>query len=127
MAIQVSNLLNLNNKLGTTHTKHTIMSNNIDYFIELYGQTVVGCIGLQKQINIDKIMHLSVLSTMRRKGIGKRLIEKVLNESNQSVIYMSVRDDNIGSINLSLFFGFKIMGYIPKQNYNILNMCLFRR
>jgi len=102
------------------------MTKPVQYFVEIYGPDVVGCVGLQQQPNIDKIIHLSVLSNMRRFGIGRRLITKALSESNKDTLYMSIRDDNIGSIKLALSFGFKLMGYIPKQNYNILNMCLFR-
>lgn len=128
IAQQIANLLNQNNRLAILHNQGTILSNKVQYYIEFYGQIVSGCVGLiRQQNNMDKIVHLSVIPQFRGKGIGKRLILTALNNSTRDIIYMQIREDNIASLKLAESLGFKSIAYIPKANYNLLSMCLFRR
>lgn len=103
------------------------MANRVQYFVELSGQTVIGCVGLLRKQKLDKIMHLSVNSIARRRGVGSRLLKAAINSSDKDVIYMTVRENNITSLTLATRAGFEIIAYKPRHDYNVLSLCLFRR
>lgn len=124
---QIANLLNQNNRLSKIHTVETIMTSTVEYFIELHSHKVIGCVGLLRNQNIDKILHLSVDAAYRNYGIGKKLLHSVLTNSNSDVLYMTVREDNLACLRLATVNGFIPVAYIPKMTYNILSLCLFRR
>jgi len=126
LANQVAALLNYNNRLSIVHSGQSITSNLNQYFVEVIGQTVIGCVGLQIGSKMDKILHLSVNSLARRNGVGFRLLVTAINNSNKDIIYMTIREDNFMSISLATKLGFKIIAYNPKCNYNVLTLCLFR-
>lgn len=125
--MQVAILLNTNNRLTRIHTAETILQSSVEYFIELNGNIVVGCVGLIRAAPMDKIVHLSVHQLYRNQGVGKKLLNTVLTNSNHDVLYMTVREDNLSCLNLAKLYGFVPVAYIPKISYNILSMCLFRR
>lgn len=127
VAEQIAGLLNNNNRLARTHNSNSILTDKIQYFTELIGKNVVGCVGIEKQPQMDKLVHLSVSNLVRRQGIGKKLIKVVLDNSNKDTIYTQIRDDNLASLRLMESYGFQAIAYIPKINYNLLTMCLFRR
>ena len=126
IAGQIAYLLNSNNRLTKRHDVDSILNSPVQYFIELYGQTVLGCIGLLREPKMDKVVHISVAQNARRMGIAKRLLELVINNSKMDVIYMHIREDNVESKSLVRKMGFNDIAYIPKFNYNILTFCLFR-
>jgi len=127
IADQVATLLNRNNKLTKIHTSYSIMADTCQYFIEVNGQTVIGCIGLLNEPTMDKIVHLSVSLQARNIGVGFKLIATAINASNKNVLYMTIREDNHSSLRLASKLGFKVVAYKPKYNYNVLTLCLFRR
>ena len=127
IACQIATLLNNNNRLSKYHDASSIINNPVHYFVELLGQNVIGCVGLKKEDKMDKIMHLSVVNSIRKLGIGKKLLNTVILNSSKDILYMRIRDDNVASIVLANKLGFKIIAYIPKQTYNIFTLCLFRR
>ena len=124
---QVARLLNSNNRLTKVHTVNTITTSPVQYFVELHGQTVVGCVGLISEPTMDKIVHLSVAQSARRLGIGAKLLYTAIGNSMKDTIYMHIREDNVGSRRVATRTGFNAIAYIPKFNYNILTFCLFRR
>jgi N-acetylglutamate synthase-like GNAT family acetyltransferase len=127
LAYQVAALLNYNNRLTVVHSWQSIITNLNQYFIEVTGQMMIGCVGLQIGTKMDKILHLSVNISARHKGVGFRLLVTAVNNSNKDTIYMTIREDNFISIALAAKLGFKIIAYKPKYNYNVLTLCLFRR
>lgn len=127
LADQIAGLLNHNNRLTVVHNGNSITANTNQYFIEVYGQTVIGCVGLQKEPRMDKVLHLSVSLLARHKGVGFRLLATAVNNSDKDVIYMTIREDNFISLKLAKKLGFEIIAYKPKYNYNVLTLCLFRR
>lgn len=127
IAGQIAGLLNNNNRLTTAHNASSILNSPVRYFIELYGQTVIGCVGLLHEPRMDKIVHISVTQDARKMGIAKHLLELTINSSQMDVIYTHIREDNVKSQSLVTKMGFNIIAYIPKFNYNILTFCLFRR
>lgn len=122
IAGQIAALLNSNNELRKTHNIDTVLSNGVQYFIELNGDLVVGCVGLFKQHMMDKVVHLSVSNSFRRRGIGLKLINTVINSTNQQTLYTQVRQDNVSSLNLMHKAGFSEIAYIPKGHYNIITL-----
>lgn len=127
IAGQIAKLLNENNRLSIAHNTNSILRSPVQYFIELSGQTILGCVGLLCEPTMDKIVHISVSKNNRKQGIAKRLLRYAINNSSKDIIYMHIREDNIESKNLSIKMGFNAIAYIPKFNYNILTFCLFRR
>lgn len=127
IAEQVAALLNSYNRLTVKHSSNSIMTSPIQYFVELMGQKVIGCVGLRPELNMDKVVHLCVDPTIRRTGIGSRLLLTAINNSEKDTIYMHIRDDNVVSRSVAQKVGFTAIAYIPKFNYNILTYCLFRR
>lgn len=127
ISAQIALLLNTNNKLTRIHTPETILHSSVEYFIELNSNVVVGCVGLIRAKPMDKIIHLSVNRNYQHQGVGKKLLNMVLTNSNHDILYMTVREDNFSCLNLIKPFGFIPVAYIPKISYNILSMCLFRR
>lgn len=127
ISAQIAVLLNTNNRLTRIHTPETIFHSSTEYFIELNGSVVVGCVGLIRGVPMDKIVHLSVRHDYQHQGAGKKLLNTVLTNSNHDVLYMTVREDNFSCLNLAKLYGFVPVAYIPKISYNLLSMCLFRR
>lgn len=127
IASQIAILLNNNNNLSKYYNTHSIINSTIEYFVELSGSKVIGCVGLKKELKMDKIVHLSVDYSMRNTGIGNRLLNAAVLNSLKDTLYMSIRNDNVASINLANKIGFSVIAYIPKQTYNIFTLCLFRR
>ena len=76
---------------------------------------------------MDKIVHLSVDNKIQKNGIGYKLLTHAINTSNKNTLYMHIREDNLPSLSLAYKCGFKVIAYIPKGNYNILTLCLFKR
>lgn len=127
ISAQIAVLLNTNNRLTRIHTPETILHSGAEYFIELNGNIIVGCVGLIRREPMDKIVHLSVHKQYQHQGVGKKLLNTVLTNSNHDILYMTVREDNFSCLNLAKLYGFVPVAYIPKMSYNILSMCLFRR
>jgi ribosomal protein S18 acetylase RimI-like enzyme len=120
IAGQIADLLNSYNHLKTKHTPSTILSDKVKYFIELYGQDVIGCVGLLYELALDKICHLTIKPEFRRKGFGRKLIYRAKEFSQRSAVYMSIREDNIGSLNLATSLGFRAIAYKRTNDYNLL-------
>lgn len=126
IADQIALLLNNNNMLRKKHDINSIINSQIKYFIEIKNNNVVGCVGLLEEDKLDKILHISVNKKERKQGIGYKLLNSALLNSNKNEIYMYVKESNIPSLNLATRLGFKIIAYIPKHNYNLFTLCLFR-
>ena len=127
LASQIARLLNGSNKLTKKHSANSISTSPVQYFVELSGQKVLGCVGILHEPIMDKIVHLSVAHDARQLGIGTRLLCTAAQNSGSKTIYMHVREDNAGSRSIATRVGFANIAYIPKLNYNILTFCLFRR
>jgi len=127
VAGQIAYLLNNNNNLRRTHNSSTILKSNDLYLVELWGSTVIGCVALSNIANVDKIIHLSVLSTVQGRGIGYKLLRTAIDTSFKETIYMQVRNDNTKSLNLAYMNGFKVVSCIEKLNYSIFNLYLFNQ
>lgn len=123
----IANLLNENNHLNSNYNAYSVISNQVQYFVDLTGYKLNGCIGLKVENRMDKILHLSVDNSMRNHGIGKLLLNTAVINSDKETLYMFIRDDNKISMNIAINMGFRAIAYRPKFGYNVLTLCLFRR
>lgn len=120
IASQIASLLNQYNRLTVKHTPNTILSDRAQYFVELYGQEVIGCVGLVYEMALDKICHLTIKPEFRQGGFGGKLLRRAINFSQRSAVYMSIREDNTPSLNLARSLGFRTIAYKNTNNYNLL-------
>jgi ribosomal protein S18 acetylase RimI-like enzyme len=108
IAMQISLMLNKQNKLRRNHTMFTILQSTATYFIEVIGSRVVGCTALlQNHPGVSKSFHTSVLPEYRGKGLGKKLLTAAINGCGTPYIYGTIRADNIASLTLVQRVGFE--------------------
>lgn len=122
IAGQIAVLLNTNNNLKKIHNSYTIFNNGVRYIVELRGNIVIGCVGLLDMGYKDRIVHLSVLQTEQRCGLGYKLIRAAIESSVKKEIYIHIRNDNIRSLNLAYMCGFDVISCIKKLNYYLFNL-----
>ncbi|MDI6641807.1 MAG: ribosomal protein S18-alanine N-acetyltransferase, partial [Elusimicrobiota bacterium] len=80
--------------------------------------TIVGYIILRKIQTEGYIVNFAVKENYRRQGIGKKLLEHIIQfartkEINQ--LFLEVRAKNLPAINLYTKFGFEICQFRPKR------------
>ena len=86
------------------------------WIVALDGDDVVGYVGAQIVPDEADMMNLAVCHTHRRMGIGRNLVEKLLEAlQGQHVrsLTLEVRVSNIGAINLYGSLGFQTVGRRP--------------
>jgi ribosomal protein S18 acetylase RimI-like enzyme len=102
IATQIAVLLNKHNMLTRQHNLYTITSSNTDYYVELMGLTVVGCVGLVGRGSaLSLIKHLSVGVEYRRRGLAERLLRTAIDNCKTDYSYMTVREDNVPCLTLA--------------------------
>lgn len=121
IAQQVADLLNTHNKLYKMHTADTILRDPAKYFLEISGDMVVGCQAIMKEEpRLSKMFHLCVHSDFRRKGIARKLKQAALDNVETPYIYVTIREDNIPSLNLNYSFGFVFVKNILSKDHNVI-------
>ena len=83
------------------------------YLVAKEDGLIVGYIGVEDIAGEKHIINMAVEPKLRRKGIGKKLIEKIIN--NDDVFFLEVRPSNIAALGLYYKFGFKNVGL--RKNY----------
>lgn len=79
--------------------------------VELDGPKVVGVIGIEQiHPRVSELKHLCVHKDYRKRGIGKKLLEKAANAAPTEFVYGLVRSDNITNIRNNLRVGMKPIG-----------------
>ncbi len=88
--------------------------NNSTYFaVAVTDRQVVGYCGVQVVLDEGYITNIAVLEPFRNLGIGKKLVNRLIeyaNQNNLSFITLEVRESNERAIGLYKSFGFKIQG-----------------
>jgi len=111
IAGQISKLLNSGGQLRAYMYPDSILNNGVQYLIELDGETVTGVIGLEKQHpRVAELKHLCVHPDYRRRGLGKKLLERGLKASTTEFTYGAVRSDNHTNIRNNLRIGMMPIG-----------------
>ena len=83
------------------------------YLVARNGGRIVGYIGLEKIEGETHIINMAVNPEHRKQGIGKQLIETVLNDTD--AFFLEVRVSNLAAQKLYEKYGFKNVGV--RKNY----------
>ena len=104
---QVAKLLNTHNQLKTRHNTHTVMEMRGAYFVDVIAGQVVGCSAiLRENAQVTRQFHLCVRPEFRRQGIARKLKLAALRNVSTPYVYVTIREDNVASINLNASLGF---------------------
>lgn len=116
MARQIASLINLHNKLYRRHTERSVWRDKANYFVEVIGSQVIGCVGLtQRDTNLCEVKHVCVHPGFRQKGIGSKLVELAVANCKTDYVYMTIRDDNIPSLKMA-----QSLGFVPvRQHWSV--------
>jgi ribosomal protein S18 acetylase RimI-like enzyme len=126
IAKQIAMLLNANNNLYVKHDAFSIKSGKTNYFVEVdlvaKGKSqVVACVGLLKEFeHLSKIYHVCTHPNYRRLGLAKKLVNLAVQNCETSHVYMTIREDNVPSINMALSLNFNILDKKWSKDHMIL-------
>ncbi|HLD89605.1 MAG TPA: GNAT family N-acetyltransferase [Patescibacteria group bacterium] len=121
IAMQIAILLNKHNRLIRQHNLNTIMASTTDYYVELAGQVVVGCVGLVRQDPaLSLIKHLSVHEEHRRRGLAERLLRTAISCCGTQYSYMTVREDNNACLALANKLQFMAVTKNWSKDHNVV-------
>jgi ribosomal protein S18 acetylase RimI-like enzyme len=67
--------------------------------------------------SIGRVRHLYVSPIMRGQGIGKSLVERIIQESMIHFKRLRLRTSNLNAVSLYQFFGFKLVEHQDKDHY----------
>ncbi len=110
IAGQIADLLNMGGQLWAYITADTILRNQVKYLIEMDADVVTGIMGLEVFGTVTEMKHLCVNPDYRRRGLGKKLLEKGIEATQTEFIYGTVRLDNETNIRNNLRVGMKPIG-----------------
>ncbi len=85
------------------------------YLIAKEKDEVVGYIGIEDISGEKHIINMAVHPGFRRKGVAKKLVERILND--KDVFFLEVRISNQAAQNLYKKYGFEVVG-IRKKYYS---------
>jgi len=132
VANQIASMINNNNKLKIKLSAPSILSKDINYFVEMSGvniqtkdrnKIVMGCIGVENiGHNTIVLKHLSVHSEFRRLGIASKLIKDALKVCKGKIVIMRIRTDNKPSLYLAEKLGFVYKSHDNLVDYSILTV-----
>jgi len=96
--------------------RHILENPKTVAFAAIENERLVGHIYMQQIIDEGHIVNIAVCKSHRRRGIAKKLVEKLINSAKISFT-LEVRESNIAAISLYEKFGFKPEG-IRKDYYS---------
>ena len=106
------------------------VGNTLNPYLKIKGyyidNNIVGVIVYEDIYNRFEVDYIVVDSKYRRQGIGKKLLENLIN-LNPDNITLEVREDNIEAINLYKKMGFEIVSKREKYYGNIDGLLMIRR
>ena len=110
IAGQIAEMVNLYNLWAMHFPADSIMASPSRYFVEIYGNKVVGCAGIIRDYpTLSKIQHICVLPEFRRREIAYKLTNMAIRSCETEYIYMTIREDNTASLSLSRSLGFRMV------------------
>lgn len=111
MAAQIARLINKYNLWSTKYTASMIYTSPAYYFVELMGSQVIGCASIFKmEQTLSKIQHICVIPEFQGKKVATRLTNLAIGACKTEYICMTIREDNIPSLNLANTLMFKYIG-----------------
>ena len=122
IAAQIALLINKYNLCNTKYTTVMIHTMPSYYFVELINSRVIGCASILKtSTTLSKIQHICVVPEFRCKKIATKLTKLAIETCDTEYIYMTIREDNVPSLNLSRTLNFKyVKKYWFKNHYTII-------
>lgn len=121
IAGQIAFLINKYNNLYIVHNWFTVNSSTIDYFVEIIGNRVIGCAGILKETgNWSLIKHVCVAPEFRNKGIAIKLINTAIQNCKTEYVYMTIRENNLASLNMAKTLGFNTIKREWSKNHYIV-------
>jgi N-acetylglutamate synthase-like GNAT family acetyltransferase len=125
-ALQIAELVNTHNRWKTTFTAQGILRSPGLYIVESFDNVVLGVVGIYKINNKwSEVRHLVVRPEIRKEGLGKRLVERALEEVETPFIFANVRSDNIPSLKIFTNLGFVPRKKTRKNRYDLYSMVRF--
>jgi len=123
MARQVAVLLNEHNQLRKPHTAYTISRGAGAYFVDIVAGTVVGCSAIHQETEeATRQFHLCVHPNFRRQGLARKLKLASLAHVTTPYVYVTIREDNVASINLNMSLGFVVVKKDWVNDHNVLTL-----
>ena len=120
IAEQVAELVNFYNQLSLKRTGADVIGGAIDYVVETHGKHVIAACGLEKQsYTLTEMKHLVVREGWRGKGVGKFVAKRALSICDTPLVYSTVREDNIPSLNLLSSIDFQKSGEYPAVGHRV--------
>ena len=100
--------------------KSELNNNNSLYFVAKNENEILGFAGILLNFDFSEITNIVVRKDFRKFGIGKMLLEKIIEETkknNKKMIYLEVNENNTNAINLYKKYRFEEVGR-RKKYYN---------
>ena len=100
--------------------KSELDNNNSLYFVAKEEKEIVGFVGTLINVDFTEITNIVVKKDFRKLGIGKMLLEKIIEEAKKNgknLIYLEVNENNVNAINLYKKYRFEEVGR-RKKYYN---------
>ena len=115
IASQIATLIDTYNGWQIKCSSQAILNSNVNYFVELHQNLVIGCAGLHYENALSsKLVHLCVHNLYRKKGIGKKLVTTLINNCPTNKISVNIRNTNFNSLYL-----FYRLGFINESSFYI--------
>jgi len=120
---QIAILLNTHNQLRTQYNANTVMGMRGAYFVDVIGGQVIGCSGiLRENDQMTRQFHLCVHPDFRRRGIARKLKIAALKNVSTPYVYVTIREDNVASINLNTSVGFALVKKDWARDHYVLTL-----
>lgn len=88
---------------------------------------VLGFIHIEEHFEITDIINIAVDSSYQGKGIGKKLLQYVIDNTNADKIMLEVKENNIPAIKLYESMGFKEIHMRPNYYEGNINALIMER
>jgi len=95
------------------------------YLVARDEDKVVGYIGIEKILDEEHIINMAVHPAYRKQGIGKRLMQHVLND--EDVFFLEVRVSNDSAKKIYEKYGFKVISVRKGYYADGEDACVMRR
>ena len=120
---QVSILLNTHNQLRKRYNANSVMGMRGAYFVDIIGGQVIGCSAIIREDDqVTRQFHLCVHPDFRRRGIARKLKLAALSHVSTPYVYVTIRDDNVASINLNTSVGFAFVKKDWSRDHYVLTL-----
>jgi ribosomal-protein-alanine N-acetyltransferase len=87
--------------------EENIKNDYVHIYVYEQDNNVLGFIQIEDHFEITDIINIAVDKNYQGKGIGKELIQYVINNTKADKIMLEVKDNNLPAIKLYEFMGFK--------------------